>query len=283
MEIRELLESLLHRRSQEHLANDPLSFCHRFPDPPDQEIAAMIAAPLAYGAIGVILGTLRRVFEGVGPSPRRFIETLEIGRERSRFREFRHRFNTGDDLVALFFAIRTIIDRWGSVGKFATECDDPRDPDITATLDRFSSRILSFDYSPVFGTPSPPGSFRFLFPTPRDRSSCKRLCLLFRWMARPADGVDLGLWRGISPARLVIPVDRHVERIGKLLGFTRRRTPSWRMAQEITDSLRRFDPHDPVKYDFSLAHLGISGGCTGREAPPCQSCHLSVICPRDRG
>ncbi|GAB4298731.1 MAG: TIGR02757 family protein [Desulfuromonadia bacterium] len=269
MEIIELLETLRMRRPAEHLSNDPLSFCHRFRDPVDQEIAALIAASFAYGSIGVIMRSLRTIFDRIGPSPRRFIETFQIQRERDHFREFRHRFNDGDDLVALFAAIRRIIDQWGEIGPFVIEGDDPRDPDITRTLDRFSTRVISFDYGEIFGT-----------PTPRDNSTCKRLCLLFRWMARAADGVDLGLWGEISPSRLVIPVDRHIERISRLLGFTRRSTPSWRMAQEITLSLRRFDPHDPVKYDFSLAHLGISEGCDGKEGIACQGCHLRVVCPR---
>jgi uncharacterized protein (TIGR02757 family) len=102
--------------------------------------------------------------------------------------------------------------------------------------------------------------------------------MLLRWLCRPDDGVDLGLWSGISPARLIVPIDTHTARISRLLGMTRRRTPDWRMAQEVTENLRRLDPEDPVRYDFALSHLGISEGCTGKEGEVCISCPVAGMC-----
>jgi uncharacterized protein (TIGR02757 family) len=102
--------------------------------------------------------------------------------------------------------------------------------------------------------------------------------MLLRWMVRPDDGIDLGLWRDIPPAKLVIPVDAHIRRIGRYLGLTTRNQADWRMAREITAALRRLDPDDPVKYDFSLCHLGISEGCDGKDRVPCRSCPVSELC-----
>ena len=93
--------------------------------------------------------------------------------------------------------------------------------------------------------------------------------MYLRWMVRPADGIDLGVWQSISPAKLVIPVDAHIQRICRLLGFTARKQADWKMAREITAALRRLDPLDPVKYDFSICHLGISEGCSGDTAAGC--------------
>jgi uncharacterized protein (TIGR02757 family) len=104
--------------------------------------------------------------------------------------------------------------------------------------------------------------------------------MFLRWVVRPADGIDLGLWRGVSTSQLVIPVDTHISRICTYLAFTSRSSVGWRMACDITDALRRFDPLDPVKYDFSLAHLGISEGCNGTDQLRCLTCGLRGICPQ---
>jgi uncharacterized protein (TIGR02757 family) len=142
--------------------------------------------------------------------------------------------------------------------------------------------MLALDLSPVFGRPGGPAEsyFPFLFPSADNGSACKRLCMMLRWLVRPADGIDLGLWRNISPARLLVPVDTHIQRIGRNLGLTCRRTPDLRMAREITASLRLLDPDDPVKYDFVLCHLGISEGCSGREGTPCGECPVAGLCRR---
>jgi endonuclease III len=102
-------------------------------------------------------------------------------------------------------------------------------------------------------------------------------------MARPADGIDLGLWHGVAPAQLVIPVDAHVLRIGRYLGLTSRRQADWKTALEITGALRRLDPDDPVKYDFALAHLGISEGCGKASSTPCLTCNVAELCSGDDG
>jgi uncharacterized protein (TIGR02757 family) len=102
--------------------------------------------------------------------------------------------------------------------------------------------------------------------------------MYLRWMARPADGIDLGLWRNVSPAKLIIPVDTHIQKICRNLGLTTRKQADFRMAREITAALRCLDPADPVKYDFSLCHLGISEGCKGAVGPACHDCPVISIC-----
>ena len=102
--------------------------------------------------------------------------------------------------------------------------------------------------------------------------------LYARWMIRSADGVDLGLWP-ISPSALLIPVDTHIHRISRNLGLTKRRTASWATAEEITAELRKFDPEDPVKYDFALCHLGVSRDCPSRPLLiKCENCVLQDVC-----
>ena len=102
--------------------------------------------------------------------------------------------------------------------------------------------------------PQRPGVCYF-FPRPSSGSGCKRLNLFLRWMVR-RDALDLGVWTRVPAAALVVPLDTHVIRVGRCLRLTRYTSPGWRMAQDITASLRRLDPVDPVKYDFALCHLG---------------------------
>ena len=80
--------------------------------------------------------------------------------------------------------------------------------------------------------------------------------MFLRWMVRN-DHIDSGLWNFIDPRELVIPLDTHVFRTARELGFTERKTPSLAAAIEITDHLRRFCTEDPVKYDWTISHAVI--------------------------
>jgi len=275
-----ILDALYAQRSSIYRSNDPVSFCHLFDDPLDQEVVGLIASSLAYGNVQSILRSLDTVVSKMTPSPRRFIEDLDIKHCKEMFSGFKHRFNNGRDLCALFLAAKNMIEKADSIGFFFSSFHDSLADDITATLSAFSADVLRMDYSSIFGSRElPPDSyFRFFFPSPAGGSACKRLCMYLRWMARPADGVDLGLWSGISPSQLIIPIDAHIQRICRFLGFTSRRQPDWRMSREITAALKEFDPEDPVKYDFSLCHLGISEGCNGRNRTVCLTCALAEVC-----
>ena len=96
---------------------------------------------------------------------------------------------------------------------------------------------------------------------------------------RGPDGVDLGVWKSISTNELILPLDTHTARICSYLGLTSRRSPSWVMAEEITESLRSLDPVDPVRYDFSISRLGILARCSKKaKKAQCRSCLLRAIC-----
>src|SRR5690242_3021078 len=117
-DIKTILDRLYEQRSTQHLAHDPLSFCHRYEDPADREVAAVIASSFAYGNVAIILRTLESIFAVLGPSPRRYIEQCDPLQALHTFSGFKHRFNDGRDLVALLWAIRQMIEQKGSVGAF---------------------------------------------------------------------------------------------------------------------------------------------------------------------
>ncbi len=280
MDIKTILDRLYESRSTVHLANDPLSFCHRYEDPKDREVVGLIASSLAYGNVKAILTSLESVFDRMSPSPRRYMEVFDVEAGLKEFAGFKYRFHNGRDLCALFLAVRTMLEEADSIQDFFLAGHDADAQDISASLAEFTAAVLRFDYSAVFGCPAIPKEsyFPLFYPSPAGGSACKRLCMYLRWMVRPADGIDLGLWKSVSPSQLVIPVDAHIQRISGFLGFTSRSQADWRMAREVTAALRQLDLLDPVKYDFSLCHLGISEGCDGKNRDACLKCVIIDAC-----
>jgi uncharacterized protein (TIGR02757 family) len=173
-----------------------------------------------------------------------------------------------------------MLDR-GSIEQFFLDGDRADAPDIGEGLESFSSRALAIDLRPAYGrVPERPGVCYF-FPRPSKGSACKRLNLYLRWMVR-RDAIDFGIWRRLSPSRLIVPLDTHVIRVGRCLRLTRHRSPGWRMAASITASLRALHPADPVKYDFSMCHLGMMNACGFNRAQRDSQCPLRGVC-RPRG
>jgi len=120
--------------------------------------------------------------------------------------------------------------------------------------------------------------YRHLFPRPTGGGPCKRFHLFLRWMVR-REPPDFGLWTSVAPARLLMPVDTHVENMSRAIGLTRRRSRTWRMAEEITARLAEIDPTDPVKFDFALCHKRMSGDCRDRrDRVICAPCGLRTVC-----
>jgi len=128
----------------------------------------------------------------------------------------------------------------------------------------------------IYGKDIHPHGMMHFFPTPAKGSACKRMNLFLRWMVRDRD-IDFGIWKGIPKNKLVIPLDTHIARISRCLGFTMRRSADWKAAVEITNALKQFDPDDPVKYDFALCHHGIAGMCAKGDVRLCTGCIFSAL------
>jgi uncharacterized protein (TIGR02757 family) len=120
------------------------------------------------------------------------------------------------------------------------------------------SRLIEFhDY--FFSLPEAPQRTRKHIANPQRGSTCKRLNMFLRWMVRKdKQRVDFGLWHSIKPSELVCPIDVHVARVSRKLGLIERKQTDWQTAIELTEALKRFDPKDPVKYDFALFSLGVN-------------------------
>lgn len=267
---------------QARIAADPVRFPSRYENPADREIAALISAVFAYGRVEIIGRILEKIFSVIGPSPAEFVCNWD--REKSdRFEGFYHRFNNTDDIRTLLWSAGRVREKWGSLENlflegYKTGGENNGVKSFQAGMEFFSKTFLEIGgYSPHTYR----RKYGYFFPRPSSGSACKRLCLFTRWMTRPKP-VDFRVWKGVSPSHLVIPVDAHISRIARYLGFTDRTTVSWKMAGEITASLRRMDPDDPLRYDFLLCHMGISGECPGKyDREKCGKCTIKDLCVRE--
>lgn len=285
-----VLADRLDRLSRNYAAaiaqHDPIRFAASYERPDDREVAAWIASAFAYGRVETILATVGRLLAALGPRPAEAIDRIGDFRRfaRQELAGFRHRFHSARDAAALLYAIGNARAEAGSVRAFFEGEQRAEDRDVAGLLSRAVERILAFDWRSALGRRALPedSPIRFFFPSPASGSACKRWNLYLRWMVRK-DEMDFGLWRAIPTSRLVIPTDTHVHRVARRLGLTRRKAADWKTAREITDRLARFDPEDPVRYDYALCELGTVGICRpSLAASLCSECALSGACPAGR-
>jgi uncharacterized protein (TIGR02757 family) len=271
------LDELYDGYNVDRSASDPVWIVHRYDRADDREIVAFCAAALAFGRVQSVLQSIDGMLAVMGPSPADFVRRFEPARDRRVFDHLVHRWTRGPDLAALVWTLRQMITRAGSIEGFFAEGLEPDATDVEDALDSFSRRACALDVTPVYGRARPRPGVAYFFARPSSGGACKRLNLFLRWMVRQ-DRVDLGLWSRVRRAQLVVPLDTHVIRVGQCLGLTTYRSPGWRMAADITRALRTIDPDDPVKYDFSLCHLGMMGACGYGKPQGNKACPLRGVC-----
>lgn len=258
-------------------ASDPVHIVRRYTAVEDREIVGFCAAGLAFGRVASVLNSIEALLEVMGPRPARFVRDFDPARHRLELEPLVHRWIRGSDLIALLMVLHRMLNESGSIERFFMAGDDRSSPDIGVALDAFSRRALETDLREAYPRmPKRPGVCYF-FPRPSAGSACKRLNLFLRWMVR-RDEIDLGVWTSVSPSRLIVPLDTHVIRLGRCLRLTRYVSPGWKMAAEITASLRALDPTDPARYDFSLCHVGMMNACGFNRAQGDRHCPLKGWC-----
>ncbi len=239
------LEALYRKyNKREYVSPDPLQFVYDYDNSCDKEIVGLIASSLAYGRVQQILNSISIVLERIN-SPVRFIINSSNDEFFRIFADFKHRFTVGREIAELLLGIKRIIKEYGSLKKCFSEGMKETN-DIVCAQKRFISE-LSAEFSHKRSS---------LLPMPESKSANKRLNLFLRWMIRD-DEVDLGIWKNVSPERLIVPLDTHMHTISLTLGLTHRKQADMNTALEITESFRKICPEDPVRYDFVLTRFGI--------------------------
>ena len=253
---------------------DPVAVVHRYPAPEDRELVGLIASAVAFGNVKALRAKLEEALARLGP---RVADVADRPDEvAARLSGWKHRVYRGEDLTRLLVGARSVQRAAGSLGR-RFSLDLAREGNLRGALTSFTRAIREAAGLGAAGKSKRRGSAHIL-ADPAGASGCKRLLLYLRWMVRPADGVDLGLW-DVPTSLLLVPVDVHIHKLGQNLGLTRRKTTSWKTTEEITDALRRFDATDPVKYDFALCHLGMLRRCPSRRDPVrCRGCGVKPVC-----
>jgi uncharacterized protein (TIGR02757 family) len=308
VKLKKILEGLYRRYNLRNLIPpDPLQFVYQYAEPPDKEIVAFLAAALAYGRVEQIEKSLSNLFARMGKSPYTFVQGFDKAK-RERLNSFKHRFTTGQDISDLLALLKKVLNRYGSIQEFFIQGYNPNvlcredppsfrpkppllsserktwgrsgeiysnDKNIIPALTRFCDSLWKMYSKDHNGQPSV--GLKFLLAGPAGGSACKRLNLFLRWMVRK-DDVDLGLWKSVDKAKLIVPVDVHIGRLCRILGMYNHKTVSLAAAVEITESFAQIEPADPVKYDFALSRIGILKGCNGKYRAICDGCEILDFC-----
>jgi uncharacterized protein (TIGR02757 family) len=231
--------------------HDPISIPMRYKRLRDIEVSAFIAAAYAYGRVDLFLPVLDRIASIMGRSPHDFIMNFDLRKQAKLFDGIGYRFYKPADLVGLMYAMRGVLKKYGSLEKSFMAHSSKEDADIGPGLGGLMAELKQAGQG-AFRTRKPEG-FNHYFPSPATGGAAKRGALFMRWMVRDKD-IDFGIWKGVKPSQLVIPLDVHIARVSRCLGLTSRKSNDWKTALEITASLRELDPGDPMKYDFALCH-----------------------------
>jgi len=251
MNLKQKLDHLYKTFDKTKLEPDPLQFSHLFKDEKEIEVMAFIASVFAYGNVKQIINSLNTFLLIAKNQPYEFISNISTTKNLPT--NFVHRFYSTKDILHLFQLLNSAYHEFGSLKKLFLTGYNSEEVNLKNGITNFNQYFLT-KAQKEFKKLS--RGMIFMFPLPEKGSACKRMNLFLRWMVRK-DELDFGLWKEIPTSKLIIPVDTHIARICKQLKLTKRKNVSWKMAEEITENLKEFDPNDPVKYDFAICHIGM--------------------------
>ena len=248
--LKELLEEKVALFNQvEFIEHDPISLPHQFSKLQDIEIIGFWVAMLSWGRRTMIINSGKKLIDLMDGAPHDFIVNHEE-KDREKFLSFKHR--TFQPLDTLYF-----LEFLQQYYKNNTSLETAFSQHISKEDETIENALIGF-HELFFSLPDAPQRTKKHIATPKRKSTCKRLCMFLRWMVRQDDkGVDFGLWNQVSPSQLLMPLDVHVDRIGRRYNLIQRKQTDWKTTLELTQNLRSFDAEDPVKYDFALFGIGV--------------------------
>ncbi len=248
--VKQLLnQAVEHYNKPSFIPDDPISLVHLAETQQDKEIIGFWVSMIAWGQRKTIVNNGLRLMDMMDGRPHHFVMHHKPS-QLAVFEKFVHR--TFQPLDALYFIhwFRCFYHRHSSLEEAFTGGQPLEGEDTGPALQKFHALFFSL--------PEAPKRTMKHVAAPYRQATCKRLNMFLRWMVRHDDrGVDLGLWKQISPRQLLIPLDVHVDKTARRLGLINRRQTDWKAVTALTETLRTLDPDDPVKYDFALFGLGI--------------------------
>jgi uncharacterized protein (TIGR02757 family) len=251
--LKEKLEYHYNAFDKTKIEPDPLQFLHRFSNPADIELIGFISSVFAYGNVTQIIKTIEKITAILGAHPVDFLLKSNRGKIQKAFNGVVHRFYSEEDVVTLFLVLKSVYKEYGMIKNLFLKFYHSGNENLRISISLFSKAFITIAEKEKRNITH---GVVFMCPAPEKGSACKRMNLFLRWMVRK-DELDFGLWNEIPASKLIIPVDTHIARICKQLNLTSRKNADWKMAEEITANFKKYDPHDPVKYDFAICHIGM--------------------------
>ena len=251
--IKQLLDQKVKQYNHiDFIEKDPISIPHLYTKQQDIEIAAFFAAIFAWGNRTTIIQKSKELLERMDNAPFEYCTQHQV-KDLKKLIGFAHRtFNDRDLLYCIaFFKYHYANQKSLESAFFMDQHSGKKIKTVAAGLVNFKNYFFSLEDAPY--------RTKKHIASPENGSTCKRLNMFLRWMVRKDQhGVDFGLWKTISPADLIIPIDVHVARVSRSFGLISRPQIDWLTALELTEYCRTLDARDPVKYDFALFSLGVT-------------------------
>ena len=248
------LKSFLDQKVQQYnnpifIETDPISIPHHFTKKQDVEIAGFFAATIAWGNRKSILTNAQKLMQCMDNAPYDFIYN-HTKADLAVFEGFVHRTFQEEDVKYFAQRLQQIYRSVNSLENLFIPSES--DVNLHETLSKF--------HKTFFAVPHPKRTEKHI-ANPAKKSAAKRLHMFLRWMVRTDNtGVDLGIWRGISPSILSCPLDVHSGNVARALGLLKRKQNDLIAVKELDEQLRKLDANDPAKYDFALFGLGVFEG-----------------------
>lgn len=250
----------------EYLASDPIEIPASYQKKEDVEFTALLCALFAYGNVPAMKSFLTRLFARMGKHP---ADRAAGGNVDTT--GLYYRFQSGEDVQNLIHALGRII-KVGSFPFFEPMAGYPGDS-TQVRIDSLQKNLMDF----VPKKERTRGIVHIL-GSGGGNGARKRYCMFLRWMVR-REFPDFGFYRSFRPEELIVPLDVHIGKLAKNLGWQTRKNSSWKTSLEITENFRKIAPEDPLKYDFALSRLGILRECRSKFVPElCHACELRENC-----
>lgn len=231
------------------IESDPIQVPRLYSIKEDIEIAGFLSATIAWGNRKMIITNAKKMMELMGNSPYDFVMNHQE-HHLEAVENFVHRTFNGNDFQSFIRSLQHIYKNHN--GLEAVFSTNQSATDLQPTISAFKKVF--------FEIPHLSRTVKHI-SDPMNNSAAKRINMFLRWMVRQdTNGVDLGIWRSISPAQLSCPLDVHSGNVARKLGLLSRKQNDGKALFELDKNLRKFDPNDPVKYDFALFGLGVFEG-----------------------
>lgn len=242
-------EKVLQYNTLDFIESDPVQIPHLFTQKEDIEIAGFLSATIAWGNRKMIIKNSHRMMEIMGNTPYDFVMS-HSETDLERLESFVHRTFNGQDFVGFIKSLQNIYKNHGGLEAVFSKNQEVNS--MQKSISEFKKIFFEINHLP---------RTQKHISDPLNNSAAKRINMYLRWMCRQDNkGVDLGIWKSITPSKLSCPLDVHSGNVARKLGLLERKQNDAKALLELDTNLRELDPNDPVKYDFALFGLGVFEG-----------------------